>query len=82
MDAKMYIWFVELQEHFVMVEKDKWENDSVTYRVVAPDYESVLTLAKTVALDSSWPNPRDDVRLISIKQGFDVDAVAEGINQQ
>ncbi len=80
----MNVWDIELQKHYADMEEDNWDADLTSYyRVVAPDYESALATAESLALSETFEDdesdkvvPVDRVRLVSIKKGISVDAIA------
>ncbi len=80
----LYVWEICFQEHYSTMEKGEWDKDyTCDYRVVALDYDSALTEAKSLVLNTSWQDDEsgeeifvDDVRLLSINQGISIDAIA------
>lgn len=82
----MYVWDIEFQDHYSNMEKCEWDEQLTSdWRVVAPDYESALSTAKSLAC-RTWEDEEtgeavtiDDVRLLSIDKGTHIDAVATGV---
>lgn len=80
----LYVWDVELQEHFTNMNEDEWDKDLTSvYTIVADTYERALAGAEKVALSTTWTDDEtkeeiamDKVRLISISLGTAVDAIA------
>lgn len=80
----MNVWEIELQKHYADAPEDDWDGDLTSeYMVVAPNYESALSTAESLAKSEVFEDdetgekiPVNAVRLISIKKGIYIDAVA------
>lgn len=82
----LYVWEIELEKHYADDEVDEWLDITSDYRVVAPDYYSAFAEAKTLAFSEPFHNDDEDtdvavdnVRILSIKRGATIDAVANGV---
>ena len=78
------VWEIELQKHYADAPEGDWDGDLTSdYVVVAPDYDSALSTAESLAKAEVFEDdetdeviPVDAVRLISIHRSIPVDAIA------
>lgn len=79
----MYVWTIDLEEHWSYNEKGAYENVGLEYTIVANDADAAITKAKSMAAgetikdDDGKIHKRLAVRVISIERGVHVDAVTK-----